>query len=186
MIFFSLAVFAGLSLNLIIQFALGAGIAGKNRSLPVLQIVILFLAVVLLWILFAYILNFLPWELTVFFLMFPSSVIVCMCMEFLASRFFPKRKRLFSGMTAYEGLVLASLILTYRIARTFSDAILLSFFFALGCLLALVFVNEIRRRSFLEKIPENFRGMPLTFISLGLLSMVISTTVWILDKVMGG
>jgi len=185
---FGLAVFAGLSLNLIIRFGLGAGIAGKKNVLPLLQIANIFVSVVFLWIIFTYVLNFFSWEFTVFFLMFPSSVIVCMGIEFLIQRLVPKkmRSRLFTSLTAYDGLITASLIITWMTALTLLDAVLISFFFAAGCLFAVIFMNETRRKSFLERIPENFRGIPMAFISLGLLSMVMATAAWICGRIIGG
>jgi len=187
MILCCLAVTAGLSLNLILTFAIGANAAGKGNTLPVFQIINLFISVVLLWIIHAYIFNFIAWDIMAIFLFFPLSALVCTGIEFLEKRLFPKRKRvrLFSGITAYEGLIPASLLLVANTALTFSDAIILSFFFALGSFFAVICMNEIRRRSLLEEIPENFRGMPLAFISMGLLSMASGTAAWILYRVLG-
>ena len=187
MILCSLGVFAGLSLNLILQFGIGTGIAAKGKTLPVFQMVNLFCTVVLLWIAYTYIFSFVSRELMVYFLFFPFSVLVCLGMENLEKYLFPKKKRvrLFSGTTAYEGLIPASLIITVNTALTFSDALILSFFFALGCFIAIVFMNEIRRRSSLEIIPESFRGMPLAFVSMGLLSMIFGTAAWICYRALG-
>lgn len=186
MILAGLAIFAGLSLNVLLQFALGAGDAGKGRVMPLYQIGCLFVSVVFLWIINSTILNYLPWEFMAYFLMFPLSALVCLGLESLEKRIFPKKAgvRLFSAQTAYNGLVPASLVLTVRIAVNFSDALILSFFFALGVLAAVIFVREIRRRASLEEIPEMFRGTPLAFISLGLLSMISGAVAWICYRVL--
>ena len=186
MILAGLAVFSGLSLNLVLQFALGSGPAGKTRKVPLYQIACLFLSVILLWIIYARILKFVSWELMAFFLLFPLSALVCYGFEFLEKFLFPDREpvRLFSSITAYEGLVPASLILTINIAVTLSDALILSLFFAAGSLLAVVFMKEIRRRASLEEVPENLRGMPLAFISMGLLSLVFSAAALICYRVL--
>jgi electron transport complex protein RnfA len=188
MILPSLAIFAGLSLNLILQFALGAGLTGKGKTIPLSQIFILFIAVFLLWVIFTYILNFLPWEIMGYLLFFPFSALVCLGLEWLETRFLPGKhqSRLFSCLTAYEGLVPASLILCVHLSVTAFDAFFLSFFFALGCLLAIVIIKEINRRSSLESIPKNLRGLPLAFISMGLLSMVFGSAAWICYRILNG
>jgi electron transport complex protein RnfA len=182
-----LAVFAGLSINLILQFALGAGKA-KGKVIPFTQIIILFFSVFFLWIVYRYILNLLPWEIMSFILLFPLSALACSGFESLEKRLFPDKKheRLFSCHTAYEGLVPASLILCVHLAVTVADAFFLSFFFALGCLIAIAIMKEINRRASLESIPEYFRGIPLAFISMGLLSMVFGSIAWICYRFLNG
>jgi electron transport complex protein RnfA len=188
MILLGLAVFAGLSINLMLQFALGASLTGKGKDIPFTQIVILFVSAFFLWIVYRYILVFLPWEIMVFILLFPLSALVCMGLEHLEKRLLSEKKyeRLFSCHTAYEGLVPASLILCVHLAVTITDALFLSFFFALGCLIAIVIKKEINRRASLESIPEYFRGIPLAFISMGLLSMVFGATAWICYRFLNG
>ena len=186
MILSGFAVFAGLSVNLVLQFALGAGQAGKGNTIPVYQIICLFVSVLFLWIIHTYMLNFIPWEFMGFFLFFPLSALVCMGLEYLERKLFPKKERirLFSALTAYEGLVPASLFLTVNLALTFTDALSLSFFFAFGCFLAVFIIKEIYRRSTLEEIPNYLRGIPLAFISMGLLSIIFSSAAWICYRVL--
>ena len=132
MILCGLAIFAGLSVNLILQFALGAGQVKELKTLPLFQMVGLFISVLFIWVIYTYIFNFLPWEFMGFFLLFPLSVLLCMGYECLGKRFFPniEKVKLFSAKTAYEGLIPASLFLTVNMAVSFSDALVLSFFFA--------------------------------------------------------
>ena len=186
MILCGLAVFAGLSVNLILEFALGADQAGKGKGLPVSQIFCLFVSVLFLWTIYRYVLIFFPWEFVVFLLFFPLSVLVCLGFETLEKRFFPntERDRSFSALTAYEGLIPASLFLTVNLASTFLDALVLSLFFALGCFMAIFILREITRRSSLEEIPHWLRGPPLTLISMGLLSMIFSSAAWICYKIL--
>ena len=188
MILSGLAIFAGLSVNLVLQFGLGSGAAGKTKALPLFQIFCLFLSVVLLWLIYTYILAFVSQEFMVYFLFFPLSVFMSFGLEKLEKFIFPESKqiRLFSYKTGYEGLIPASLVLTVNLALNFSDALILSFFFATGCLLAVIFMKEIRRRSNLEKAPEYFRGLPLAFVSMGLLSMIFGTAAWIFFRVLDG
>jgi electron transport complex protein RnfA len=181
MILLGLAVCAGLSLNLILQFALGAGLAGQRKAIPLTQILILFISSFFLWVLYRYVLNFLPWEILGFLLLFPFSALSCMGLEHLEERLFAEkeRSRFFSWKTAYEGIVPASTILCVHLSVTAADALFLSFFFAFGCLLAIIIMKEINRRSSLESLPKYFRGIPVALISMGLLSMVFGSIAWI-------
>jgi len=186
----TLAVFSGLSLNLLLSFALGAaGVAGKaipegqtKPPLPLLQLGLLFVSVLVLWLFFSY---FIPpsWKgFSVYFLFFPFSAMVCVGLEFsgerVLARMFGKTespfraKKIFSAFTAYDGLIPASLLLTFALAGTFAGAVVLSLFFAVGNLTAMLILNEIRRRSTLERVPRCLRGGPLILISMGLLALL--------------
>ena len=185
MIYFAaLAIFASLSMNLLLSFALGAaGAVGKSvpknqveSPLPLLQIFFMFLSVLFLWIFFSF---FIPpfWRgFSVIFLFFPLSAVMCLALERCFQRLFPKNdfqsRKIFSAVTAYEGLVPVSLMLTFTLAYTFAGALVLSLFFALGNLVAMRILNEIRRRSMLERLPRSLRGSPLLLISTGLLSLI--------------
>ena len=80
----------------------------------------------------------------------------------------------FSPGSSYNGLAAAALFLTLRFAVSFTDALLLSFAFSAGGLLAFLIVKEIQKRSFLETIPYQLRGAPILLVSMGLLSVVFS------------
>jgi len=194
-----LAVFSGLSLNLLLQFALGtAGIASdvghkKNvkRELPLIQFCILFVSIIFLWIFFKY---FLPafWRgFSEYFLFFPLSAIVCMGSELLVERvlprFFPKLKGLkksFSAITAYDGLVPASLIISFIAAENLIDVLVIALFFVLGNLTAMLTLNEIARKSALEWVPKYLRGTPLILVSMGLLSLISTFAAGIFFKIL--
>jgi len=182
-----LAVFSGFSLNLLLQFALGAaGVAGDvvgktetRRRFPIIQTGILFFSSLSLWFFFTHLVpNFLK-GFAEFFLFFPLSALLCMGLELLVKRVFskalPSNKgmlKVYSAFTAYEGLVPASLIITFLAAKNFTSAIVLSLFFAVGNLVAILILDEIRRRSTLEWVPHHLRGSPLMLISMGLLSLI--------------
>jgi electron transport complex protein RnfA len=195
MILASLAVFSGLSLNLILHFALGAsGVASdrpgnlKIRAAAV-QMGVLFLSVLLLWTVFHYILPPFPGGFSEYFLFFPLSALVCRGLEKGILRAFPKAAgegdRLFSACTAYDGLASLALFLTCHLALGFAEALALSFFFALGNLAAAAVLGEIRRRSALEWLPRRLRGTPVIFISMGLLSLVCGAAAGICFTILG-
>jgi electron transport complex protein RnfA len=109
-----------------------------------------------------------------------------MAIEALWNKMYPKTEkvRVFSALTAYDGLALASLLLTIQLAVNLGEAVLLSFFFALGCLTAMFILGEIRRRSLMEWVPHSLRGSPLVMISMGLLSMIFASGAWIFFKIL--
>lgn len=182
-----LAIFSGFSLNLLFQFALGTqGAAGNisqktenGRRLPLSQTGILFLSPLLLWLFFSHLIPGFLQGFAEFFLFFPLSALLCMGLELLGERILaktsPSRKgmlKVYSAFTAYEGLVPASLIITFLAANNFSSAFVLVLFFAAGNLTAMLIIDEIRRRSTLEWVPHHLRGGPLVLITMGLLSLI--------------
>lgn len=179
----ALAIFSGLSLNLLLQFALGAaGAAGDiypksntTRAVPVIQLSVMFLSVITLWVFFTYV--FPPyWKgLSEYFLSFPLSALVCMGYEKIIDRILLKSgnmRKVFSPFTAYDGLVLLSLMITITLAGTFIGAFIVALCFALGNLFAMLALNEIRRRSTMEWVPRFLRGSPIILISMGFLSLI--------------
>jgi Na+-translocating ferredoxin:NAD+ oxidoreductase RnfA subunit len=182
-----LAVFSGLSLNLLLQFALGtAGAAGDTghktntkRELPLIQFCIFFVSTLFLWVFFKYLLPGFWIVFSEYFLFFPLSAIVCMGLELFVERglprIFPKftgLRKSFSAITAYDGLIPASLIITFVVAESFADVLVIALSFALGSLAAMLTLNEISRRSTLEWVPKYLRGTPLILVSMGFLSLI--------------
>lgn len=187
----SLVVFSSLSLNLILQFALGIrGIAeGQEQSapLPLMQGGVLFVSVMILWALFSYILSPLDGGFLQYALAFPLSALVCQGLETLGDRLFPDMggAKPFTADSAYNGLVLTSLLLTLQCAAGFLDALFLSLGFSLGSLLVMLLLKAIRKRSALEMIPLFLRGRPLMLISMGLLSLFFTSLTAILFRILG-
>jgi len=180
----AMAVFSGLSLNLLLQFALGtAGVAGdtnpkaeSKRQVPLFQFGVMFLSVLFLWVFFVFMIpSYWRGGFSQIFLFFPFSALFCIGFEQLRLRLtwkFGKPKKVFSSLTAYEGLVPVSLLLTVKLAGSFMAALVLSLFFVIGNIVAILILNEIRRRSTLEWVPQFLRGSPLILISMGLLSLI--------------
>jgi electron transport complex protein RnfA len=157
-----------------------------KRELPLIQFCILFVSILVLWVFFKYLLPVFWRGFSEYFLFFPLSAMVCMGLELfiehvLLERVLPRIfsqfkvkgiKKSFSAITAYDGLVPASLIITFIAAASFADALVIALFFALGNLTAMITLNEINRRSALEWVPKYLRGSPLILISMGLLSLI--------------
>ena len=185
----ALAVFSGISLNLLLSFAIGAAKAAgeteSKKTIPIFQLGIMFIAILFLWFLFTAIIP--PqWRFFgAYFLFFPFSALVCMVLEGIAARFFKGFKsKVFTAFTGYDALVPVSLLITLSLAADFLQAFVLTLFFVLGNMIAMIILNEVRRRSRLEKVPEYLRGSPLLLISMGLLSLITGTTAVICFRIL--
>jgi Na+-translocating ferredoxin:NAD+ oxidoreductase RnfA subunit len=196
-----LAVLSALSLNLLLQFALGTVGAADDTGhktntkseLPLIQFCILFISTLVLWVFFKYLLPGFLRGFSVYFLFFPLSAIVCMGLELFVERVLPRiftkfkftdLKKRFSAITAYDGLIPASLIIAFIVAETFTDTLVISLSFALGNLAAMLTLNEINRRSALEWVPKYLRGTPLILISMGFLSLISAFAAGILFRIL--
>jgi electron transport complex protein RnfA len=171
-----------------------AALAGKDqRSLPFFQLGVLCIAVLVLWIIYTYILSSLSGGFFEYVLLFPLSVLVCRGLEFLGAKLIKQTLpgisapclRNFTPQTAYDGLILASSLVAIHLAARFTDALILSLSFTLGTLLAIIILNEIRRRSTLEGVPRHLRGSPLILISAGFLSLIFSSLTGIFFRILG-
>ena len=185
----ALAVFSGLSLNLLLQFALGVtGVTGDTRErkrVPFIQLGIMFISIIFLWVLFNVMMPFQWRGFSEYFLLFPFSALVCMFLERFGKKILPKfRNKAFNALTAYDGLVPVSVIITLSLAGNFLYAFVLALFFVLGNLAAIFILNEIRRKSSLERVPGFLRGSPLILISMGLLSLITGAAAGICFKIL--
>jgi electron transport complex protein RnfA len=192
-----LAVFSGLSMNLILQFGLAlkrvafessAGI-GKERLLVGMGI--LFTADVLLWLIFSFARSALFLGFLEYMLIFPASSLAFSVLEYLAIRFILKgdalRKESFFLNNTLSGgaLIGAALFITLNVAGGLLDAMVLSLGFSCSTALVFVVVSEIRRRSEMEAVPRWLRGGPLALIAMGLLSLIFSSGALMLFGVLG-
>jgi len=207
-----LAVSAGLSMNLVLQFGFGIreitlakksqkGDAAAVFGLP-LMLVVFFASVLLLWMAFSFVRSMLPLGFLEYVLVFPVSLLVFSGWEYLSRRHLSKGAgsaggrgflgSLFAGKHSpgdvFGGGALAgaALFMTLVVAGGLVDALVLSLGFTLGTLLAVVIVAEIRRRAAMEAVPGWLRGAPLTLVAMGLLSLVFSSAAMVLFEVLGG
>ncbi|WP_010261406.1 hypothetical protein [Treponema primitia] len=170
-----------------------------------------FISVLILWFFFTYVLSPPAFGFLESFLLFPAAVLISMTLELVFVYFFPDGKftlnkpgrtkresfspwklaestglnRDGTPLSSYNGLVLASLFLTLRLAVSPVEALVLSLGFSLGCLASTLILREISKRSFLEAVPGTFRGSPLMLISMGLLSLIFSSVSAIFLRALG-
>jgi electron transport complex protein RnfA len=192
-----LAVFAGLSMNLILQFGLALkGIAfddtvGREKLLAGSGI--LFVSTMLLWLFFSFFRTLLFLGFLEYVLLFPVSALVFFCLEYATNRFIIRDKTvmrffgdsLSGGVFAGGALTGAGLFIMLNVAGSIFDALALALGFSGSIALVWMIVAEIRRRSAMEAIPRWLRGGPLALIAMGLLSLVFSSGALMLFGVLG-
>jgi Na+-translocating ferredoxin:NAD+ oxidoreductase subunit A len=190
-----LAIFSGLSMNLILQFGLGLkGIAfdeniGKERLLAGSGI--LFATVMFLWVIFIFIRSILFLGLLEYVVLFPVSSLIFSIFECLVNRFILKKNAeqgrtiLFGDSLTGGALAGAALFMTLNVACSLYEALVLSLSFSCSAALVIVVVGEIRRRAEMEAVPRRLRGGPLALIAMGLLSLIFVSGALMLFGVLG-
>ncbi|GMO47123.1 MAG: hypothetical protein Ta2B_29070 [Termitinemataceae bacterium] len=182
----SLAVFGGLTLNLILQLGLGINqiryeIKSKLKYLA-LNYVNLFLTICILWLLWSYALSPLALGFTEYFLMFPFVCFLFSGIEMVFYMLFMRNEKspIIFEAKSYHGLGIAALLIMLRMANNLIEALVLGFSFSLGAFIIVIILIAVRQRTVNERVPLKFRGMPLLLISFGLISLVLSSLAFIL------
>jgi electron transport complex protein RnfA len=182
----ALAVFSSLSMNLLLRCGLGmqAAAGEEDKPVPFVQMGLLVVSVLILWLFFSYIL---PLGFFAYLLLFPGSALVHAGLEQFFFRIIRKQETSKPQSSGFcNGLTAGALFLTLNLASGFLEAAILSLGFALGTLLSLLILAEIRRRSRIEAVPRFLRGSPLALVSMGLLSLIFSSAAVILYRAFGG
>lgn len=186
-----LMIFSGLSVNLILQCALGvreiSRVKENNKYSVYIKIGIIFFEIIFLWIVFSKIISLINSGIYIYILLFPVCSIVYDGFEYIIFRHIIKKEvndGNFAGF--YGGIAAAALFITLNTANNFLNAVSLSFGFTAGILLAFIILGEIHKRAALEAVPKFLRGNPLTLISMGLLSLIFSGASLLMFRMFGG
>ena len=202
-----LAVFAGLSMNLVLQLGFGIreiALAEKTapqrntawKGLLPLRLGVFFVSVLLMWLMFSFARSLLPLGFLEYLLVFPVCFMVSSLCQYLWGRYLPmakthaptnrgKGKAPTGDVFGGGALAAAALFVTLIVASSLIEALVLSLGFTLSTLLAVAIVSEIRRRAEMEAVPPWLRGAPLTLVAMGLLSLVFSSAAVIFFEVLG-
>jgi Na+-translocating ferredoxin:NAD+ oxidoreductase RnfA subunit len=190
-----LAVFSGLSMNMILQFGLGLKGIAFDESISRQRLLagsgILFVTVMFLWIIFIFIRSVLFLGLLEYVMLFPVSSLIfsifeCMVNHFILKKDAGQEKTIFFGDSLTGGaLAGAALFITLDIAGNIYEALVLSLGFSCSAALVIVVVDEIRRRAEMETVPHRLRGGPLALIAMGLLSLIFVSGALMLFGVLG-
>ncbi|MDR2768717.1 MAG: hypothetical protein LBB82_10380 [Treponema sp.] len=184
----ALCFFAALTLNLLLCFGLGTREMVSREREPALYNYypwgVLFLVTAVLALFFLHI-PFL--RLFEYLLIFPLTILGGLGAEHLLFTFVLRGRenpRVFKIVSGYSALLPASLYLTLNFAVTSADVLLLAFSLSAGGLAAFLAIKEIQKRSFLESIPYGLRGAPILLISMGLLSLILSSAAVLILRIL--
>ena len=187
----ALAVFSGLSVNLILQCGLclrNVALAEEYEKKELFSgLGIIFVTVILLWLFFSFTRSILPLGFFEYMLIFPASLLVFSCFKYFINRYvarnttIEKEHILFLG-----GLTSAALFVSLNVAGNLIEVTVTALGFVLGIAVVFLIIGEIRRRSVMETVPRLFRDGPLALIAMGLLSLFFSSAAIMLYKVLEG
>ena len=193
----SLAVFSGLSINLILQcgFSLkeialgkikpGGRLHGKKEMFAELGII--FISVILLWLFFSFTRAVFPLGLFEYIILFPVSCLLFSGLDNIIKTYILKIHDIRKEQILGGGvLTSAALFITLNITGRFTAAAVTVFGFTFGIASAFFIVGEIRRRSAIEAVPGFLKGGPLALISMGLLSLVFLSVAMVLYNFLEG
>jgi hypothetical protein len=209
--FLTLAVFSGLSMNLILQFGIGlqwialGGDSGNNgkteKGVFLVRLGIYFTSIMILWLFFSFLQSVFFLGFFEYILVFPVSSLFFTLIEYLAGRLVLRTdwrgepvsySRFIGSLITGDGQsslngapVGAALFIILGLSGGFAQAAALSFGFSTGAALAVLIAFEIRRRSAAEAVPRSLRGGPLALITLGLLSLVFTSAAIVFYNVLG-
>ena len=188
--FVILLILSAFSMNLTIQCALGIKGAVESKTpghfLNFIKLGIIFFSVILLWAFFFKIIHSILSGLYIYILLFPVSYIVYDALEYLLFNQLLKKKPANECSISFPGgITAAAVFLCINTADNLTQAVVLSFGFALGICLVLIITGEIRKRAALEAVPIFLRGKPLVLISMGMLSLVFSVSALLVFRMLG-
>jgi electron transport complex protein RnfA len=185
-----LLVYSGLTMNLILQCALGIkGVVESKKPIQAstfIKLGVVFFSVVLLWLFFSRVLYSRVSGIFIYALVFPVSYMVYDGLEYVLFRYIFKKYGDDETFICFPGGITAvAVFICLNIAGGFLEALILSFGFTAGIIFVNVIVREIRKRAALEKVPVFLRGKPLVLITMGMLSLVFSTASLLLFRMIG-
>jgi Na+-translocating ferredoxin:NAD+ oxidoreductase RnfA subunit len=183
-----LAIIACLSLNLVLNAGVGINEiyhdVDTSFGSSLLRWVSLFVVVFLYWLLWTFVLS--PLSLGFFDVIFIFPL--CALAFHAIDEYILKRKPATHPHQNSDNISLSipfcvfSLFMTLRLASSVAGAAILSLFFSAGCILAARILSSIHLRMRSESVGKRVAGVPLAFISNGLLALIFSAVVAILLK----
>ena len=185
-----LLIYSGFTINLVLQCALGIkGIAESKTPFNIsafIKLCLIFFITIFVWFLFSQVLYSMIAGIFIYVLLFPVSIIIYDSAEYLIFRYIIKKEPDSGGIISFPGgLTAAASFICVNIANNFFEAFLMSFGFTSSLFFINVIIREIRARAALESVPVFLRGKPLVLVTIGLLSLVLSTASILIFKMIG-
>jgi len=175
-----LLIYSGFTINLVLQCALGIkGIADSGtpfNTSSFAKLSLIFCVTIIIWFLFSQLLYPVIAGIFVFVLIFPLSIILYDSGEYLIFKYIFKKEPDSDSIVSFPGgLTAAAAFICVNIANNFLEVFLMAFGFVSSLFFINMIIREIRARAALESVPVFLRGKPLVLVTMGLLSLVLST-----------
>ncbi|MCL2210467.1 MAG: hypothetical protein FWB95_00920 [Treponema sp.] len=188
--FYLLLIYSSLTMNLVLQCGLGLkGIAESKNSLNMpafIKLGLVFSSIILIWLFFTKIVISLFSGLYIYVILFPVSVIVYDCFEYLIFKYVIKRDREEETFVTSPGRTTAvAVFICMNMASGFFDVLVLAFGFSSGVFIINLIIREIRKRAALEAVPVFLRGKPLVLIAMGMLSLIFTAASLLFFRMIG-
>jgi Na+-translocating ferredoxin:NAD+ oxidoreductase RnfA subunit len=180
------SILAAFSMNLILHTGLGIkeiyqDVHSDFRK-SMLRWVSLFVVVFLLWLLWTFVFS--PLSLGFFdvIFIFPFCALVFYAIDEYIQKQPPRGNahKNDNTITPSAPLCVFSLFMTLRLASTVAQAVLLSLFFSVGCVLAALTLSSIQFCTRSDPVNKKIAGIPLVIMSNGLLALLFSAAATIL------
>jgi Na+-transporting NADH:ubiquinone oxidoreductase subunit NqrE len=179
-------ILAVLSLNLVLHTGLGIKEiyqdVNSSFSGSLLRWVSLFAVVFLFWILWTFVLSPFSFGFFDIIFIFPLCALALHAIDDYVLKHASRFHANVGTISRSIPLCVFSLFMTLRLASTITEAALLALFFSAGCVLASLILSSILLRMRSEPVSQKVAGIPLTFISNGLLALIFSAAAAILLK----
>jgi electron transport complex protein RnfA len=171
-----LAIFSGLTMNLLVHFCLGFTRIESPRdiNLAALGFSALLLAATVLgvYVIFSLVLETIGLGFLALPLILPVTVLIYNALAKALQKGLSRASGSPDAFPDCDALVVGAAFLTLLAASNFLEALFLASGFALGSALAMLILREIEKKSQWEPVPKSLRGTPITLISMGLLSFI--------------
>jgi electron transport complex protein RnfA len=185
-----LITFSCFMMNPVLQCALGINAVtaakGRDRMSIIIKLSVIFMAVILLWVIFYLVISVIISGIFIYVLVFPVGYMVYEGLDFIVFRYVLKRETRDEGAVGFPGgITSVALFICIFLADSFIKAFVLTFGFTGGALMVYFILGEIYERASLEAVPVFLRGKPLFLISMGMLSLVFSTVSVLIFRIIG-
>ena len=185
-----LLIYSGFTINLVLQCALGIkGIVVSETQFNTAgyaKLGLIFVSIIFVWFLTSRILYSIIPGIYIYVLLFPVSMIVYDGAEYLVFRYAIKKDPGSDSIISFPGgITAAASFICINIANNFFQVMVMSFGFVSSIFLVNLIIREIRARAALETVPVFLRGKPLVLITMGLLSLVLSTASILVFRMIG-
>ena len=187
-----LLVLSCFAMNLTMNFGIGlnwTATAGRKVLINYFKrLSIFFPVIIILWLIITFIRSLFNTGSIEYIFLFPVCYAVYYALDSVIPRFiFKKSNEGDAASVIHTSAVITTvaLFIILNITGNFWVVFALALGFLLGIIMTMIIIAEIRMRAELEKTPHFLKGIPLSLITIGLLSLVYSSAAMMFFRILG-